>query len=55
MVDTRDAQRAPGPDGPSAEDMADSLLSRPRTEAEAYFALFHHGLRPEDLAEEFGV
>jgi hypothetical protein len=40
---------------PSAEDMADSLLSRPTTEAEAYFALFHHRLRPEDLAEEFGA
>ena len=40
---------------PSAEDMADSLLGRPTDDAEAYFALFHQGLRPEDLAEEFGA
>jgi hypothetical protein len=40
---------------PSAEDMADSLLSRPVADAEAYFELFHQGLRPEDLAEEFGA
>jgi hypothetical protein len=40
---------------PSAEDMANSLLDRTTADAEAYFALFHHGLRPEDLAEEFGA
>jgi hypothetical protein len=40
---------------PSAEDMADSLLDRPVADAEAYFELFHQGLRPEDLAEEFGA
>jgi hypothetical protein len=40
---------------PGAEDMADSLLGRSTADSEAYFALFHHGLRPEDLAEELGV
>jgi hypothetical protein len=40
---------------PSAEDMANSLLGRAVADAEAYFALFHHGLRPEDLAEEVGA
>ena len=40
---------------PSAEDMADSLLGRPADEAESYFELFHRGLRPEDLAEEYGA
>jgi hypothetical protein len=40
---------------PSAENMADSLLARPAGDAETHFALFHHGLRAEDLAEEFGA
>jgi hypothetical protein len=40
---------------PSAEDMADSLLNRSTADSEKYFELFHHGLRPEDLAEELGA
>jgi hypothetical protein len=40
---------------PGAEDMADSLLARSAGDAEAHFELFHQGIRPEDLAEEFGA
>jgi hypothetical protein len=49
------AELIPDDQPPSAEDMADSLLSRPIADSEKYFELFHHGLRPEDLAEEFGA
>jgi hypothetical protein len=40
---------------PSAENMADSLLARPAGDAEAHFALFHHGMSAEDLEEELGA
>ena len=49
------AELIPDDRPPSAEDMADSLLARPAGDAKAHFELFHHGMRPEDLAEEFGA
>jgi hypothetical protein len=49
------AELIPDDRPPSAEDMADSLLARPASDAEEHFALFHHEMRPEDLANEFGA
>jgi hypothetical protein len=49
------AELIPDDRPPSAENMADSLLARPAGDSEAHFALFHHGMRAEDLAEEFGA
>jgi hypothetical protein len=49
------AELVPDDQPPGVEDMANSLLGRAVADAEAYFALFHRGLRPEDLTEELGA